>query len=219
MTASIFGLLSTLESGVGTAVFVAFMGYLICLEFSVEKLEVIAEQNGLTKLFQKLQKELMMMGIISFTVFIINAAQSSSLSGPMYESFEMTHIIVLFMALAFIVQGLFLSHYATTQRRHYLLANRIGCSDLIELYKDMKAEKFTWWWFHHGSKFIPIFTEIRDDIEYKMIEKLFIKQHHLPEEFNFAHYAVELFKVADMYHQITSFLKLLHQITVTFNLI
>jgi hypothetical protein len=198
MAVSVFGLLGTLESGVGTAVFVGFMAYLVSLEFVVEQIELSAEHNGLVSLFQKLQKELMMMGIISFTVFIITSAQGSALSGPMFEAFEMTHIIVLFMALAFIVQGIFLSNYAASQRKKYLLALRISCKDLIEKYDESKENKISWWWFHKGSMFLPSVAPLRGDIEYKMIEKLFIRQHHLPDEFNFAHYAVDLFKVRNI---------------------
>ena len=192
---TIFGIVGSLQSFNGTVVFIGFLLFLVILESIVTNLEIAADHRGMKDLFEKLQRELMMMGIISFIVFIFQTSEPGTHEGPLFLSFEMTHIIVLFMALAFITQAVFLVSYASVSEKRYLAAMRTSSLELLAQYKSAKCDAFKWWWFHHGSPFLPAFPTFRLDIEFRIIERLFISQHRLSHEFNFAHYVNKLFKV------------------------
>lgn len=193
---TIFGIVGNLKSFEGTVVFIGFLLFLVILEAIVTNLEVAAEVRGMKDLFEKLQRELMMMGIISFAVFIFQTANPDQHAGALFLSFEMTHIIVLFMALAFITQAVFLVSYASVSGKRYLAAMRTSSVELLTQYKSIKENPLKWWWFHHGPSFLPVFPAFRLDIEFRIIERLFISQHRLSHEFNFAHYVNALFKVS-----------------------
>jgi hypothetical protein len=193
---TVFGIVSTVESKVGTMIFVAFLIFLILLHMGFERMEHAAEHAGLGPLFEKLKQELMMMGIISFVVFIYeSSAGSGSSDTSIYMAFEMTHVIVLFMAVAFIGQAFFLVSYASTSGKRYLNALRTSSEKLLKRYKKMADNPRESWWFHHGHSLLPAYPSFRVDIEFRIIERLFISQHKLSPEFNFANYVNALFMV------------------------
>ena len=190
---SIFGIIASLHSLQGPVTFIGFLILLVFLEFIFDGLQTAATNRGYKDLFEKLQKELMMMGIISFMVFIFETLGSSG--SPNFNSFEMTHIVVLFMAFAFIFQAMFLVSYASVSGKRYLAAMRTSSLDLLMKYKSIKTQPAKWKWFHYGSSLLPVYPPFRLDIEFRIIERLFISQHKLSHEFNFAHYVNALFKV------------------------
>jgi hypothetical protein len=192
---TIFGIISQLRSFEGTLTFIGFLLFLVLLEWTFGFLEHAAEIRDMKELFEKLEKELMMMGIISFAVFIFDTASPSTKDGALFLSFEMTHMIVLFMALAFIFQAVFLVSYASVSGKRYLTAMRTASTDLLKQYKKLKNNRKKWWWFHHGFSFLPAYPGFRTNIEFRIIERLFIYQHKLSHDFNFAHYVNALFKV------------------------
>lgn len=192
---AVFGIIGSLSSFEGTLTFIGFLIFLVILEGTFDTLERAAENRDMKPLFEKLEKELMMMGIISFAVFIFETAKPGSKDGALFLSFEMTHLIVLFMALAFIFQAVFLVSYASVSGKRYLAAMRAASSDLLMQYKKLKGTKKTEWWFHHGPSLLPAIPSFRTDIEFRIIERLFIYQHKLSHDFNFAHYVNALFKV------------------------
>lgn len=213
---TLFGIISSLPSKEGTGIFIGFLILLVLLESVYSTVLESAEERGLKDLFEKLQKELMMMGIISFVVFIYETANPFGPESPALLSVEMTHIIVLFMALAFLAQGLFLTSYSVTSGKRYTLALRTDSKSLRKQYKNMKLNSSHSWWFHHGSSLLPAFPGFRTDIEFKIIERLFISQHKLSHEFNFAHYVNALFKVRILFELL--YLILLWRRTINYSI-
>ena len=199
---TVFGIVAYISSPEGTVIFIGLLLFLIALESGFKYLEDIAAAKGLGKLFEKLKKELMFLGLISFAVFIFNLASrnGNNAANVYFMSFEMSHIIFFSMGLAFIGQSLFLVLFAETSGKRYLNALRTSSETLFELYEDLRRlssskTKRAWWWFHEASSFLPTWPAFRFDIEFKIIERLFIFQHRLSPEFNFAHYVNSLFKV------------------------
>ena len=68
--ATVFGIISDLQVTTATSVFLIFIVFIVVLEFLVKKLEEWAHKRGLLSLVEKMQKELMVMGIISFVIFM-----------------------------------------------------------------------------------------------------------------------------------------------------
>tara|TARA_A100001015_G_scaffold319432_1_gene442271 strand:- start:1381 stop:3942 length:2562 start_codon:yes stop_codon:yes gene_type:complete len=190
---SVFGMAGNIGAEAATIVFVSLILGLVMLEIGFAKAEDWAKEHETNELFEKLKKELTMMGILSFTVFIYQTAYDNA-ENEYYMAFEMSHIVILFIAISFIIQASFLLQFAFKEGKHFLLAQRTTATDLLDMYNVMKKESAMATWFFTKSPFwVPAFPAFRNDIENKLIERLFLYKHKLPDEFRFAHYMSKLF--------------------------
>jgi hypothetical protein len=177
------------------SVFIGLITLLVLLELGFTKIEHWAEHHQCKELFEKLKKELTMMGILSFTVFIYQTAYDEATENDYYEAFEMSHIIILFIAIAFIIQASFLLHFAIKEGDNFLKTSRTTPEDLLVQYSNMKkSSKLQTWFFEHAPYWFPTIPSFRNDIRNKLMELLFIEQHNLPDEFRFAQYISKLFQ-------------------------
>ena len=200
MAINVFGIIAVVQPIGGSLVFVGLLAFLMAIDIGIERLGILAERKQMTLIFEKLKKELMLLGIISFAVFIFEQASNgdgkiSASIFSVFVAFEMTHIIILFIGISFIMQGIFLVSYASTSGKRYLTALRISSDKLLKRYNRLSEGTYEWWWFHHGSVLLPAYPAFREDVEFKVIERLFIFQHRLSPEFNFANYVNCLFSV------------------------
>lgn len=108
----IFGIITELDATTGVVVFVCTLFSLAFLERSFDSIQEWATLNQHEILFGKLQKELLHLGILSFFLFFLKAADA--IKGLQYfEAFEFTHVVMLFIAFAFIAQAFFLIQVKT----------------------------------------------------------------------------------------------------------
>ena len=192
---SVFGMARDLNATAAATVFIGLIFLLVLLEIGFSKLEHWAEHHQTEELFEKLKKELTMMGILSFTVFIYQTAYAEATENSYYEAFEMSHIVILFIAIAFIIQASFLLHFAIAEGDNFLKMSRTTPEDLLIQYHNMKESNPTQsWFFEKAPYWFPTIPSFRNDIRAKLIESLFINQHKLPDEFRFAQYISKLFQ-------------------------
>jgi Ca2+-binding EF-hand superfamily protein len=190
---SVFGMAGNIDSAACTEVFVGLIFILVILEITFSYLEERAKEHEVSELFEKLKKELTMMGILSFVVFVYQTASSSD--NQYYEAFEMSHIVILFIAISFIIQASFLLRFAIHKGRAFLMAQRVSCAELVDKYDNMKKSDETLSWMFDDSHWaMPAIPAFRTDIENKLLERFFIGKHKLPNEFRFAHYMSKLFQ-------------------------
>jgi Ca2+-binding EF-hand superfamily protein len=191
----VFGMAADINSRAASSVFIGLTLLLVLLEVGFDKLEHWADHHQSKELFEKLKKELTMMGILSFTVFVYQTAYAEATESAYYEAFEMSHIIILFIAISFIIQASFLLNFAIQEGQFYLKTSRTTASDLLASYNNMKQNsKWQSWFFEHAPYWIPTIPSFRNDIRNKMMEALFISQHKLPHDFRFAQYMSKLFQ-------------------------
>lgn len=99
-----------------TIVFILVLVLLMFIEFLFDKLQVLAEKYNQQEIFQKLKYELMVLGVLSFFIFLLDAGASKAsadfMSSDFFHAFEIAHIVILFIAFAFIIQAVFLAQYA-----------------------------------------------------------------------------------------------------------
>ena len=188
MAVLVFGIIASLSSREGTITFIGFLILIVLIEKGLHFLEHAIALRGLDLLFNKLKNELMLMGLISFAVLIYNIANAGEHFGSqaVTDAFEMSHIMTFFIAISFIIQASFLVIYALTIGRRYQRSLRTNSEQLLEAYEridDLKATdveaKNQWWWFHEGNPLFPPYPAFRFDIEFRMLERLFIHQHNL----------------------------------------
>ena len=98
----IFGIIANMAPGLTTGVFVGFLIFLVLLDYIFEYIEEAAIHKGLGDLFEKLKKELMSMGIVSFAVFIYTLAAEPDKDDATFIAFEMSHMIFFFMAIRYV---------------------------------------------------------------------------------------------------------------------
>ena len=104
-----FGSINHVDPVPGAIVFVLTLIAITILEFTLNTASDWAKYNHYSELYEKLCKELLQLGLISFLIFL---SEASGLEGPetlpYKHAFELTHIVLLFIAFAFIVQASFL---------------------------------------------------------------------------------------------------------------
>lgn len=191
---SVFGIINEVGGFEGLVTFILVLALLVLLEYLFETLGEKARRNGYESIYEKLKKELTILGIISFTVFIYQAAAGSGQENY-FVAFELAHIIVLFIAIAFIMQALLLVHYAYAGGQRLLAAIRTPFDDMVESFKDMMAapKSLAALTFNTLPSWLPFYPRLRANIEYRIIEKFFLSQHPLPAGFRFSKYATILF--------------------------
>lgn len=200
MSSSVYGEVAEMPPAPGTVIFIAVLGLITALEFLFSYLQRVAARNDCEEIYSKLKEELMLLGIISFTVFVFESAATEELvNNEWFESFDLAHILILFIAIAFIVQALFLVQYATNSGRRYLLALRTSVSDLLDQFKVAKQNgivrpgtiELMFSYFNDSRDVANLFN----NIEFKIVERRFFSIHagKVPAEFDFAKYVSKLF--------------------------
>ena len=109
----------------------------ICIETIFKFLGRWSEAHNQTELFEKLQYELMLLGIISFIIFLVQQAlieEPAFLHSEYFASFEIIHIVILFIALSFLCQAVLLVIFAKSDGRRLLQSIRKPETSLLKEY-------------------------------------------------------------------------------------
>ena len=106
---AVLGVINSLSPNFAVTVFGGTILFIIFLQSFIEWLCVWAERNRYGELMDKLHKELLNMGLISFAIFVFDsfAPESETLANSK-EAFEFVHIVLLFIAVGFIIQACYL---------------------------------------------------------------------------------------------------------------
>ena len=171
--------------------FIVILCVIITLERGFDYLHKRASDANQLKLFNKMQRELVLMGMISFGVFILNSAVEIDPHGDWFFSFEIVHIVIVFMGFAFLFQAFFLMEYAHYFQTEQLKALRKTSKELLDKFDECNEPKTSW-----IDKIKGLF-ELRvaqEQAEYKILRELFVQINpDLPPEFNFSAYIGVLF--------------------------
>ena len=105
----VFGEIGHVKPVSGLVIFELTIAALVVLEIVLELTKKWVEANDYQSLHEKIKTELLQLGIVSFIIFLGQSAGLSSFTNPEYNAaFELSHIIILFIAFAFVVQACFL---------------------------------------------------------------------------------------------------------------
>ena len=110
--------------------------------------------SGYHGIFHKVNKEMMILGLVSFATFVVFEATNISFNSPWYvqyyqnfvgfeslyryNAFEFAHLVVLFIALAFVLQALLLTKFITVQRHRLYTLYYSSETHLVEKYDILK---------------------------------------------------------------------------------
>lgn len=119
----VFGAINLADPQSITIGLLIVIGVLIFLELLFEELDKIALKRNQGAIFSKLKHELMILGIISFSVFMFQSAFSNSpevIENEYFLAFEVAHIIILFMAFSFITQAFILVNFTEKDGKDFI---------------------------------------------------------------------------------------------------
>lgn len=231
---AILGSVVTIESDSATLTFVCVVVFLVWLDEIIHLVESTAKKSGHHEIFHKVNKEMMILGLVSFATFVIFEAVDPSGKNTVwyvisvlltllfhiyrflnivcflyitrFHAFEFAHILVLFIALAFVIQALLLTKFVSTQRKRLYKLFHVNEEMLVSKYKVLAESavrpdnswksffmQFMYYSFHKGPLWFD-YPPIRDAMVYKIIEEFFIRSFYLPEQFHFAEYMSRRFK-------------------------
>ncbi len=128
---------------------------------------------------EKLYKELTLMGVLALGLIMINASQDITHELSQFIiAFEFVHIILFFTTLSFVFHALFLMYISYGSYKNNIYMSWIDEGKLLKSYQNMNL--FDTFLF----KYLPYFSSIREAIEYKCLELLFVDTYWLPADFD-----------------------------------
>lgn len=147
--------------------------------------------DGLVK---KLYKEFMIMGLVSFVIFLMTEVNALS-HNKWFLAFEFTHIVALFIGIAFILQSSLFVILIFMRNKALRLYDDTSTEELLVNLLELreKGSNFMNYMFDYGPVTFH-FPVIREKVEYKIIQSFFIRSYNLPPEFQFADYSCAALK-------------------------
>ena len=111
-----------------------------------------------------------------------------------YLSFEFAHIVFLFVGINFVLESFLLVALIGGRNKQLLRHDNSSSEKLLLEYLDLQRRGgFIKLLFDYGLVSIPL-PELREKIEYKIIQEYFVRSYNLPAEFKFANYLCTLLK-------------------------
>jgi hypothetical protein len=169
-TSQIFGLIEAVTSLNATAAFAFTIAIIISFDLLLKSLEYSLKGTPYLKIIeQKVYKELMVLGCISFTLNIIAVYGAMSERESWVTAFNFAHISIFFSALWFVVQSVIIMLW--TGKQMHKIYDR-SSSSLIEHVITMAQQQMRRrsWAFY--LKWLPLSSD-RDVIELKVIQIFF----------------------------------------------
>ena len=172
----IFSLAPLLEARIVYISFVALVAITIAIEYAIGSLERAVESyEHYAAMLAKVFKELMILGLISFSIFITEAAMD--VNETYLYAFEFAHLVLFFTALGYVLQSFIFVATLTISRDKDIELESVDETQLLR-----RLRKFNG--FAPAFYFTSLYTELR----YFLFRHIFITQHKLPETLPFHEY-------------------------------
>lgn len=155
---------------------IVLIAFTILFEVIVEHIEhQVSHRKDLKKAVEKIFRELSILGVISFSLFMIEQLSSDAVPLEWLLSFEFAHIMLFFMALVYVGQCVHASIGVIRARQSWLRMH----NSLVPPTRGVK--RATVGWFN-------TFGKVHGECEFCLLRTLFISRHKLPQDFEFAEY-------------------------------
>jgi len=166
--------------------FTAIIGATMTLDFLIESLNELCEHLGdvYLQLARSLYQELMLLGIISFTIFLMNAEGYFSDKVKLFHEVEYAHIIVFYIGLGLVVQGLSLAIVNKEVKAVWKFSTEQTLEELEEQIEECKEAGFMGEWrVKHG-----LFIEAKQHLDIHLVRIKFLEIMNLPTNFAYNEY-------------------------------
>ncbi len=130
------------------------------------------------EMIQKLFKELMILGFVSFGVLLtIELSSGYATSSPIFISFELAHLWIFFIAVIFIVNAIIGMIRVKNIKEHWDFTACIPIQELLERYRKTDHKELKWPYIFYLLKGRG---SLREEMSFHIIKKMFIRLHLLP---------------------------------------
>lgn len=181
----VFGQIDYLNATTTVVCFMMVIAFVVIVDYILGITEHLLADNPIyDKIFRILYKELMMMGLITFLVIMLEALYEGA-THEFYVSIDFAHILVFFQTLFFALFAILLIRMSFIYAKKYRQYSKHIVSDLISQYKKYSITCFGR--FLLGRRYLPVLNVVRA-AEYKILEKLFASHYYVPESFDFGSY-------------------------------
>jgi len=170
-----FGSVNSLETRLGTVCLIVIVVFLVIFEYITKVVEYLKDENNSTYLMiQKIFKEWMIMGVVSFSISMFGASVTIGKGEEVIETIDFVHMLLFFVALFFVVNAFILIHVAGNIAIEY---KKFHHSELSKILTDISHSR-TWTQniFYH-SLFLPG-SHLRSVVEFKVFH-IFFKKYGL----------------------------------------
>jgi hypothetical protein len=180
-----FGVAGAIDHNIMLYSILLVIAFLIAAEMITGVLEYTVHDSPLyTKMILKIYKMLMFLGIISFTLLLLQSVSHPSHELLTYlKAIDFAHIILFFVALFFVFHVLYLMYVGTTISKMYRYLHKERYDALLSMVNDLKDN--TW---NRMIYNINPFSFLRQKVKFKIIHSLFRDNYSLPETFDFSSY-------------------------------
>ena len=195
-----FGIIASLDTTKLTRSLICVIAFIIIFEYSTGFIEFVLGSSSLyMRMVQKIYKELMMMGIISFILTMYEAVQDD-LSKSRQEwllAVDVAHYFLFYLAIFFVCHAIYLIRLSVMTSKYY---NTYTLSSVEETLESLMALSKNWF---QRTVYMIFPTQLRYKVEFKLIQLLFSDAYDVPTEFDFAAYlsscyARYAFKIIDI---------------------
>eukprot|EP01041_Mallomonas_annulata_P012985 gene12985-27405_t len=186
-----FGLMSSIPAGLGTISYIAVVLFLIAFEHFTEILDELEEEyNSAFHMIQTVYKELMIMGVVSFIIIMLETNKTLGSESVVHwlEAIDFAHISLFFAALFFVIHAIFLIILSISLGKEYRRLNVVSVHDIIKKLvnlRDLIQDSTGFSRFY--NKYISSIP-LRNEVEFKVQYHLFKDAYCLPISFDFALY-------------------------------
>ena len=177
-----FGEVTAISSDTGTVCIIAIVLFLVLFEYVTDAVELLEEGSPATyHMIQKVFKELMIMGLVSFLIVMFETTKYASSASAVVLAVDYCHILLFFVALYFILHAFLLIRLSAYLSLQYENIHFTNIKTILEEYNEIKnkscfnTEYFRW-------------SSTSRKIEFKVMSHFFRECFLLPPQFGFSDY-------------------------------
>ena len=162
-------------------------------EYTTEKLEEALEEHGAYKeLLEKVYRELTLLGLISFGLFI--KKDTTHMSPHLLHAFEFAHYLIFFMAMFFVLFALLGMRGCLAAKRQWDLAAAASVHRVCDAYAARLHRDHSSWinkvLRHLGFYETQLsFSQEQQAIEWFILRVMFLREYGISIHFDFSKYA------------------------------
>eukprot|EP01041_Mallomonas_annulata_P002189 gene2189-4259_t len=178
-----FGAVYSISSATGTSSMIAIVVFLVFFEYVTDAVELLEEGSPATyKMIQKVFKELMIMGLVSFLIVMFDTTQYAEEAHSVVLALDYCHILLFFVALYFVFQSFLLIRLSDYLAMQYEKFHFAEISAILSEYKSLNHTNFL------------KYDNLRRGIEFKTLGIFFHQSFKLPYDFGFSDYLTVCFE-------------------------
>ena len=164
-------------------------------EYVTERLEATLEEHSAYKeLLEKVYKELTMLGLLSFALFIQQDTSAVQTNLSMLHAFEFAHYLIFFMAMIFVLFALVSMRGCLASKRQWDSAAGASLHAVCDAYTKRLRHGQTSCWsgmLRHIGVYDALqlsFSHEQQNIEWFILRVMFLREYGVQIHFNFSKY-------------------------------